>query len=77
MNLVRIILDIVKQEGFAKGKERPLRFPLGRDCHEDNKAKCEEILKVLEERNSVIRSTNFEEAHQIGKSGWYPRPSWE
>ena len=58
VKLVEIILDLVRQEGIAEGREVPLRLPLGIDCYDDIKAKCEETLKVLREWEDVCRSTD-------------------
>ena len=58
VKLVEIALDLVRQEGVAKGRNIPLRLPLGVDCYDDVKAKCEETLKLLEEWKGVIRSTD-------------------
>lgn len=61
VKLVGIILDLVRGEGVAAGREVPFRLPLGTDCYADLKAKCEETLRLLEEWGPVIRSTDFEE----------------
>lgn len=58
VKLVEIILDLVKQEGVATNRDVPLRLPLGVDCFDEMKAKCEETLQVLKEWESTIRSTN-------------------
>jgi hypothetical protein len=58
--LVEITLDLVRGEGVAKGKNIPMRLPLGIDCYDDVKEKCEETLKLLEEWREVIRSTDFD-----------------
>ncbi|KFZ17847.1 hypothetical protein V502_04380 [Pseudogymnoascus sp. VKM F-4520 (FW-2644)] len=59
--LVKIILDLVRREGVAEGREIPLRLPLGADVYGDIKAKCEKTLKLLEEWESTIRSTDYED----------------
>ncbi|KAE8444949.1 hypothetical protein EG329_014076 [Mollisiaceae sp. DMI_Dod_QoI] len=58
VKLVEIILDVVRQEGIAEGKQIPFRLPLGSDCYDDIKIKCEETLKLLKEWESVVRSTD-------------------
>jgi hypothetical protein len=58
---VKIILDMVRQEGIAEGREIPFRLPLGTDCYDDIKAKCEETLKLLNEWEITIRSTDHED----------------
>ena len=59
VTLVEIILDLVRQEGVAAGKEMPFRLPLGVDVYDDMKQKCEETLGMLEEWRDVIRSTDY------------------
>lgn len=61
VRLVEIILDVVRQEGVAEGKEIPFRLPLGVDVYDDMKAKCQETLELLKEWGPVIRSTDFKE----------------
>ncbi|KAK6373458.1 hypothetical protein LTS17_008478 [Exophiala oligosperma] len=58
VKLVEIILDLVRQEGAAANRDVPLRLPLGVDCFDEMKAKCEETLQLLENWENVIRSTN-------------------
>ena len=57
--LVEIILDMARVEGDFQGKKIPLRMPLGVDCYDEIKAKCEETLKLLEDWGPLIRSTDF------------------
>jgi hypothetical protein len=57
VKLVEIVVDLVRREGDAQGREVPFRLPLGIDCFDDVKAKCEETLKLLEDWKDVIRST--------------------
>ena len=61
VKLVAIIIDLVKGEGVATGKEIPFRLPLGTDAYDGMKAKCEESLRQLEGWRSVIMSTAFDE----------------
>lgn len=61
VKLVEIILDIVRQEGIAKGRNIPFRLPLGTDCYTDIKSKCEETLKLLKEWEYTIKSTDYED----------------
>jgi hypothetical protein len=56
---VSIILDLVRAEGVAAGKKIPFRLPLGADCYETIKEKCEETLRLLDEWKGVINSTNY------------------
>ncbi|KAF4161536.1 hypothetical protein CNMCM6936_003377 [Aspergillus lentulus] len=56
---VSIILDLVRSEGVAAGKKIPFRLPLGTDCYESIKEKCEETLTLLDEWKDVINSTDY------------------
>ena len=59
VKLVEIVIDLVRKEGIADGKEVPLRMPLGVNVFDDVKAKCEETLGLLDEWRDVIRSADF------------------
>lgn len=61
VKLVDIVLDLVRHEGVARGREVPFRLPLGVDCFDDIKAKCEETLRLLHGWEPIITSTNHEE----------------
>lgn len=54
------IVDIVRREGLAAGKETPLRLPLGPDCLQQIKDKCLSTLKILEDWEELIVSTNID-----------------
>ncbi|ORX95868.1 hypothetical protein BCR34DRAFT_498167 [Clohesyomyces aquaticus] len=56
---VGIIVDLVRKEGVAQGRTVPWRLPLGTDCYETIKGKCEETLEVLAEWEKVITSTDY------------------
>lgn len=56
--LAELTVDLVRGEGVAKGKEPPLFLPLGSDAFADTKEKAERTLKVLEEWEEVIKSTD-------------------
>jgi hypothetical protein len=60
VKLAEIVLDLVRKEGVAEGKDVPFRMPLGIDCYDDVKAKCEETLRLLENWKDVIRSTDMD-----------------
>lgn len=60
VKLAEIVVDLVREEGVAKGRDVPLRMPLGLDCYDEIKKKCEETLRLLEEWKGVIRSTDLE-----------------
>ncbi|KAF7937839.1 uncharacterized protein EAE97_007635 [Botrytis byssoidea] len=54
------IVDIVRREGLAAGKETPLRLPLGPDCLQQIKDKCLSTLKILEDWEELIVSTKLD-----------------
>jgi hypothetical protein len=55
------ILDVIKGEGIAanKGKEYPARMPLGTDALECLRKNCNDTLKLLDDWESVIVSSDF------------------
>ncbi|XXG95546.1 hypothetical protein Hte_001810 [Hypoxylon texense] len=57
---VKIIVDLVRTEGCAAGKDVPFRFPLGPDCFSTIKEKCEETLNRLQEWKDIINSTDHD-----------------
>ena len=60
--LVERIIDVVKSEGMAAGKPIPQRLPMGRDSMAVIKKKCEATLKLCEEWETLITSTDIEVA---------------
>ena len=56
---VGVIVDLVRKEGCAESGDIPFRLPLGTDCFETIKEKCEETLKLLEKWERVIKSTDY------------------
>ncbi len=56
---VKIVIDVVKGEGVAKGRNMPFRLPMGSDAIDCMKAKCEDTLKVLNEWDRVIKGSDF------------------
>ena len=56
---VGVILDLVRREGVAEGKEVPFRMPLGADCFETIKKECEDTLALLKEWEPIIKSTDI------------------
>lgn len=56
---VELMIDVVKGEGAAKGKEMPLRLPMGSDALEVVRKKCLETLKTCDEWEEAIKSTDF------------------
>ncbi len=48
------MVDVVRKEGMAAGKETPLRLPLGADGMEQVRNKCLNTLKIIEEWESLL-----------------------
>ncbi|KAK0124111.1 hypothetical protein ONS95_009094 [Cadophora gregata] len=61
VKFVEYVLDLVRGEGVAEGREVPSRLPLGKDVFDDVKRKCEETLRLLEEWKEIIRGTDLVE----------------
>jgi len=62
-----VIVDLVRGEGVAVGREVPFRIPLGSDCLETVRETCEGTLGALGEWDEVIPSTDLQE---------YKRPTY-
>ncbi|KAL1590062.1 hypothetical protein WHR41_01436 [Cladosporium halotolerans] len=58
--LANVVLDFVRGEGVAEGKEAPLRILLGGDALQDVKGKTERLLGSINEWEHVTTSTDFE-----------------
>ncbi|KAI1205571.1 NAD(P)-binding protein [Annulohypoxylon truncatum] len=58
---VKIIVDLVRKEGIAEGREVPFRFPLGTDCYSAMWEKCEETIRLLRDWDQVINSTDHDD----------------
>lgn len=56
----KIVIDIVKGEGIAEGKEMVPWIVLGPDAVDMVKKRCADNLKVLSEYESACSSTNFD-----------------
>lgn len=56
---VRIVLDIIRGEGLARGKAFPISLQLGSDCYKMVKERSEETLLNLAEWKEVSESTDF------------------
>ncbi|KAG1755496.1 hypothetical protein EDB19DRAFT_1661698 [Suillus lakei] len=54
-----IVVDVVKGEGCAAGREWPLYLVLGKDAEVDIKHKCAKVLKHLDDWNDVIRGVDL------------------
>lgn len=56
------IVDVVRQEGVAKGRGIPPKLVLGPDALQVVRKKCEETLALIKEWEDVSASTNFPDA---------------
>ncbi|KAI0836004.1 hypothetical protein F5Y06DRAFT_305612 [Hypoxylon sp. FL0890] len=56
---VSIMIDLVKGTGVARGKDIPLRVPLGSDGWGRIRAKCENMIKICDEWEEVAKSTDI------------------
>ena len=52
------MVDVLKSEGKAAGRTMPARMPLGPDALAGVRAKCEATLKICEEWEGLISSTD-------------------
>lgn len=50
---VEVIVDAVRGEGRAEGKEWPLYLPLGRDANKDIETKCVKMLTAVKDWKEV------------------------
>lgn len=57
---VERMIDVVKSEGMAAGRPMPKRLPLGPDSMEIIRAKCMETLKICDDWEDIICSTDLE-----------------
>jgi hypothetical protein len=57
---VNIMIDIVKEEGVAKGKTLPLRLPIGKDALATLRNKYVKYLELCTEWEDVITSTDYD-----------------
>ena len=58
--LVERIIDVIKSEGLATGKAIPQRLPIGRDAMTTIKNKCEATIRLCEDWETLITSTDLE-----------------
>ena len=54
------MIDVVKGDGLAKGKDLPVKMPLGSDELKIVQDKCLATLKLCEEWKDLITSTDIE-----------------
>ncbi|KAG1856329.1 hypothetical protein DFJ58DRAFT_784537 [Suillus subalutaceus] len=59
MKAMKFVVDVVRGEGVAAGREWPLYLALGEDAERDIRNKCMVMLKHLDEWQDVIRDVNL------------------
>lgn len=59
MKAMRFVVDVVRGEGVAAGREWPSYLVLGEDAERDVRKKCMMMLKHLDEWQDVIRDVNI------------------
>ncbi|KAG1874809.1 hypothetical protein F4604DRAFT_1680714 [Suillus subluteus] len=59
MKAMKFVVDVVRGEGVAVGREWPLYLALGEDAERDIRNKCMMMLKHLDEWQDVIRDVNL------------------
>ena len=57
---VERMIDVVKGEGLAKGRDLPVRMPLGSDGLKFVEDQCMATLKICEKWRDLITSTDIE-----------------
>ena len=57
---MELLVDVVKGEGRAAGREWPLWLVLGRDAYADVRAKCAKILETMDKWEDVATDLEFE-----------------
>ena len=55
-----LLVDIVKGEGKAKGREWPNLLVLGKDAYADVRSKCEKTMRALEAWEDVATDLEFD-----------------
>ncbi|KAG0702629.1 hypothetical protein DFH29DRAFT_999178 [Suillus ampliporus] len=56
---MKVVVDVVRGEGVAAGREWPFYLVLGEDAERDVRNKCATMLKHLDEWQDVIRDVNI------------------
>ncbi|KAG1723193.1 uncharacterized protein EDB91DRAFT_182379 [Suillus paluster] len=59
MKAMKVVVDVVRGEGVAAGREWPLYLVLGEDAETDVRNKCATMLKHLDEWQDAIRDVNL------------------
>ncbi|KAI0658626.1 NAD-P-binding protein [Cubamyces menziesii] len=62
---MELLVDVVKGEGRAAGRDWPLWLVLGRDAYTDVRAKCNRILKTMDAWEDVATDLEFSDCEQL------------
>ncbi|KAF7794087.1 hypothetical protein EIP86_005217 [Pleurotus ostreatoroseus] len=65
LKAMQAVVDVVRGEGKAAGKEWPLWLVLGNDAEDDLRVHCEQRLKNLEEWLDITRSTTVDDGDVV------------
>ncbi|KAH7926596.1 NAD(P)-binding protein [Leucogyrophana mollusca] len=58
---VEVIVDVVRGEGVAAGRDWPLYLVLGKDAERDIRFKIQKVLKHLDDWSDVVRGVDLDE----------------
>ncbi|KAJ9644390.1 hypothetical protein H2204_001742 [Knufia peltigerae] len=58
----KVVVDVLTRTGGAAGRDIPLRIVLGKDCVQGIRQKCADTLKLLEDWEPIITSTDHDDA---------------
>ena len=56
---VSLAIDLVREEGAARGKTIPFRLPVGEDCVMEIRQKLNETIDLMNEWDAVIKNTSY------------------
>lgn len=57
---MEVVVDVVRNEGVAKGKPWPGLLVLGEDSERDIRNKCQATLQILDNWGDVARNVNLD-----------------
>lgn len=57
--LVRVLVDVVREEGAAAGRQVPFGLPIGYDVCEDMEAKCRQTMELIDDWRDIVADTHF------------------
>ena len=57
---MELLVDVVRGEGKAYGREWPMWLFMGKDCYRDVRNKCEKVLKSLDTWEDLATDLEFD-----------------